>query len=63
MGRRALLHGPMGKRSATVIMPARSPLAHAPSRDVFVYFDNDAKVFAPKDAQALAHRVDKLLAR
>jgi uncharacterized protein YecE (DUF72 family) len=33
------------------------------TRDVFVYFDNDAKVFAPKDAQALAQRVDKLLAR
>jgi uncharacterized protein YecE (DUF72 family) len=31
------------------------------TRDVFVYFDNDAKVFAPKDAQALAQRVDKLL--
>jgi len=33
------------------------------TRDVFVYFDNDAKVFAPGDAQALAQRVDKLLAR
>jgi uncharacterized protein YecE (DUF72 family) len=33
------------------------------TRDVFVYFDNDAKVFAPKDAQALAQRVEKLLAR
>jgi len=31
------------------------------TRDVFVYFDNDAKVFAPKDAQALAQRVEKLL--
>jgi uncharacterized protein YecE (DUF72 family) len=39
--------------------PARKRAA----RDVFVYFDNDAKVFAPKDAQALTHRVDKLLAR
>ncbi len=33
------------------------------TRDVFVYFDNDAKVFAPKDAQALAQRVEKLLTR
>jgi uncharacterized protein YecE (DUF72 family) len=33
------------------------------TRDVFVYFDNDAKVFAPKDAQALAQRVDRLLTR
>jgi uncharacterized protein YecE (DUF72 family) len=32
------------------------------ARDVFVYFDNDAKVFAPRDAQALAQRVEKLLA-
>lgn len=32
------------------------------TRDVFVYFDNDAKVFAPKDAQALAQHVEKLLA-
>jgi uncharacterized protein YecE (DUF72 family) len=39
--------------------PARKRAA----RDVYVYFDNDAKVFAPKDAQALTHRVDKLLAR
>jgi hypothetical protein len=31
------------------------------TRDVFVYFDNDAQVFAPKDAQALAQRVNKLL--
>lgn len=26
-------------------------------RDVYVYFDNDAKVYAPRDAQALATRV------
>ncbi len=31
-------------------------------RDVFVYFDNDAKVHAPFDAQNLRTRVDKLLA-
>jgi uncharacterized protein YecE (DUF72 family) len=39
------------------------PARTRPTRDVFVYFDNDAKVFAPKDAQALAQRVEKLLAR
>ena len=33
-----------------------------PSRDVFVYFDNDVKVRAPFDAQSLTKRVDKLLA-
>ena len=32
------------------------------SRDVYVYFDNDAKVFAPRDARALASRVHKRLA-
>ena len=31
-------------------------------RDVFVYFDNDAKVRAPFDAKALTERVDRLLA-
>ncbi len=30
------------------------------ARDVFVYFDNDAKVRAPYDAQALQARVDQL---
>ena len=33
-----------------------------PSRDVFVYFDNDVKVRAPFDAKSLTERVDKLLA-
>ena len=32
------------------------------SRDVYVYFDNDAKVHAPFDAQGLRQRVDLLLA-
>jgi uncharacterized protein YecE (DUF72 family) len=30
-------------------------------RDVFVYFDNDAKVRAPFDAQSLRRRVDEEL--
>ena len=33
------------------------------TRDVFVYFDNDVKVRAPFDAQALQERVDRLLGR
>jgi uncharacterized protein YecE (DUF72 family) len=37
------------------------PARQRSARDVFVYFDNDAKVFAPKDAQSLAQRVNKLL--
>ena len=36
--------------------PARKRAA----RDVFVYFDNDANVFPPKDARALTQRVEKL---
>jgi uncharacterized protein YecE (DUF72 family) len=32
------------------------------NRDVYVYFDNDAKVRAPFDAKALRERVDRLLA-
>jgi len=36
-------------------------LPPAKPRDVFVYFDNDAKVYAPFDAQNLRTRVDKLL--
>jgi uncharacterized protein YecE (DUF72 family) len=32
-------------------------------RDVFVYFDNDAKVRAPVDAKALTERVENLLGR
>jgi uncharacterized protein YecE (DUF72 family) len=31
---------------------------HAPGRDVFVFFDNDAKVRAPADAAALAQRLE-----
>jgi len=36
-------------------------LAPTEPRDVFVYFDNDAKVHAPFDAQNLRTRIDKLL--
>jgi len=38
------------------------PPAPARPRDVYVYFDNDAKVYAPVDAQALTRKVQKLLA-
>jgi uncharacterized protein YecE (DUF72 family) len=37
------------------------PARNRSARDVFVYFDNDAKVFAPKNAQSLSSRVDRLL--
>ncbi len=45
--------------------PARrisEELAPRQPRDVYVYFDNDIKVRAPFDAQALRRRVDALLA-
>ena len=62
-GQRASFCGPMARRSQTATTPARNPPRKRATRDVVVYFDNDAKVFAPKDAQALAQRVEKLLAR
>jgi uncharacterized protein YecE (DUF72 family) len=37
------------------------PGAKRQARDVYVYFDNDAKVRAPFDAQALMKRVNELL--
>jgi uncharacterized protein YecE (DUF72 family) len=36
------------------------PASKRSSRDVFVYFDNDAKVRAPFDARALRERVDEI---
>ncbi|MGA3401436.1 MAG: DUF72 domain-containing protein [Acetobacteraceae bacterium] len=39
------------------------PRARPNRRDVFVYFDNDAKVRAPVDAQGLVERVSALLSR
>ncbi len=39
------------------------PAAKRKTRDVYVYFDNDAKVRAPFDAQALMKRVNEVLNR
>jgi uncharacterized protein YecE (DUF72 family) len=47
---------PSGKRASPRPAPKRT------RRDVFVYFDNDAKVRAPFDAQALVAAVEKRLA-
>jgi len=41
----------------------RKPEAKREARDVYVYFDNDAKVRAPFDAQALIKRVNEILNR
>jgi uncharacterized protein YecE (DUF72 family) len=38
-----------------------TPARKRATRDVFVYFDNDAKVYAPVDAQNLIVRVNRLL--
>ena len=38
------------------------PASKRSARDVFVYFDNDAKVRAPFDVQALRKRIDETLA-
>ena len=38
------------------------PAPKRAARDVYVYFDNDAKVRAPFDAQALRKRVTRILA-
>ncbi len=43
------------KRASSKAPPRRA------TRDVYVYFDNDIKVRAPFDAQALMRRVDQLL--
>ncbi|WP_105404843.1 DUF72 domain-containing protein [Neorhizobium sp. T7_12] len=43
-------------KDAERVGPPSPPRAHG--RDVYVYFDNDVKVRAPRDAQALADRLD-----
>jgi uncharacterized protein YecE (DUF72 family) len=45
---------PEGRRASPIVAPVQP-------RDVFVYFDNDAKARAPYDAQALRRRVAELL--
>jgi uncharacterized protein YecE (DUF72 family) len=39
------------------------PAPRPPRRDVFVYFDNDAKVRAPRDAHSLIVKLERLLGR
>src|SRR5256885_13278663 len=43
--------------------PAEAAAPKQATRDVYVYFDNDAKVRAPFDSQALIARVNELLGR
>lgn len=52
-----------GREPADAEKVVPSPAPKKATRDVFVYFDNDAKVRAPIDAQGLQHRVHDLLTR
>jgi uncharacterized protein YecE (DUF72 family) len=54
---RSWAHGREPRDATRVLKPTRP---RARGRDVFVFFDNDAKVRAPKDAQALIARLGKL---
>lgn len=54
---RSWAHGREPRDAARVLKPTRP---RTRGRDVFVFFDNDAKVRAPKDAQALIARLGKL---
>jgi uncharacterized protein YecE (DUF72 family) len=51
-----------GGQPADGVYASSTPAPKRVKRDVYVYFDNDAKVRAPFDAQGLISRVDKLLA-
>lgn len=50
-----------GKEPADAERVIAEPAPKRTARDVFLYFDNDAKVRAPYDAEALVTRVGKLL--
>jgi uncharacterized protein YecE (DUF72 family) len=50
-----------GGQPADGVYAGTTPAPKRAKRDVYVYFDNDAKVRAPFDAQGLTARVDKLL--
>jgi uncharacterized protein YecE (DUF72 family) len=50
-----------GEEAGDVERVIDAPGPSRPARDVFVYFDNDAKVRAPFDAQGLIRRVRTLL--
>ena len=52
-----------GNEPSDVERVIRKPSGKRKARDVYVYFDNDAKVRAPFDAQALIKRVNEMLNR
>jgi uncharacterized protein YecE (DUF72 family) len=51
-----------GREPADAIRASEAPARKRAKRDVFVFFDNDAKVRAPFDAQGLIARVGRRLA-
>ena len=50
-----------GKEPHNVEHILNHPAPNKASRDVYLYFDNDAKARAPFDAKGLVSRVDKIL--
>lgn len=56
---------PRGEREAKGVpageYASETPAAKRGKRDVYVYFDNDAKVRAPFDAQGLRERVERMM--
>jgi uncharacterized protein YecE (DUF72 family) len=50
-----------GREPADAVRAVDAPGPKLPKRDVFVFFDNDAKVRAPFDAQGLIARVERRL--
>jgi uncharacterized protein YecE (DUF72 family) len=51
-----------GKEPEDAERVIKEKASQRPARDVFVYFDNDAKVRAPFDAKSLTARINKLFA-
>jgi uncharacterized protein YecE (DUF72 family) len=50
-------HWRKGQHPADAMLITRAKNSRPTRRDIFVYFDNDAKVHAPFDAQRLASRL------
>ena len=50
-----------GKQPRDAILVTSRKLTHPGPRDIYLYFDNDAKVHAPFDAQRLAKQVGLIL--
>ena len=60
---RRVLAWSQGKEVTNATRVHSKPAAKRSSRDVFIYFDNDAKVRAPADAQSLMKKIAQLNGR